>query len=157
MRFPYLAPGRGLPTQTERTQTLDLIRVRGVPSPTSAPRELTAQPAPRGQLVSWASPGGDPTRITGWRVYRGTDAVPYQTIPDRGTRQAFVEGTAGQNQAVYVSSLNALGVESPKVQVISAPVTEVGAPTMPSLPIGFTNGPGLNTNSSAGRNRLDQT
>jgi hypothetical protein len=56
-------------------------------------------------------------------------------------RQYFVEMTSGATPPVtpvFISSVNALGIESQKVQINAKASTEAGAPTMPSAPPGYT-------------------
>jgi|SRR5580704_1141845 hypothetical protein len=133
----------------------DLTLTRGTAQVPQPPRELIAQSGPRGILVTWSLPSGLNTDIQRWRVYKGDENTLYADINDRGTRQCFVEATAGATPPVtniFISSMNMLGVESPKVQVQGAAIAEAGAPAMPSVPPGYTSG--NSGGGSKGRNFL---
>jgi hypothetical protein len=155
VRFPYLAPGRGLPTQTERAQILEQANLRGSNKPLDPLREVTAQAAPRGLLVNFALPAGDSSAINGYRVYVGDETNLQQTVRDRGTRQVVVPVTAGAAQTVLISSVDARGNESPKVPVQGTALAEAGAPAMPAPPVDFNKGSGAD--QSSGNNRLNRT
>lgn len=156
MRFPYLAPGRGLPTQTERAQITDQTKFFGAPCALNPVREVNAIPAPRGLLMTWALPGGDSSNVVGYRVYVGTEKNLQQTITDRGTRQVVVPVTAGQPQNVIISAVDQRGNESPltTTQVPGTAITEAGAPAFPSTPTDFNKGSGSDTDNSGGNSRI---
>lgn len=117
-----------------RSQAADMTRTRSTAQIPSPPRALVAVPAPRGILVSWSLPDGFNADISRWRVYKDDETNLYQEMADRGTRQCFVETTAGSSPTVtnvFVSSINLLGYESNKVQVQGQAAVEAGAPVMP--------------------------
>lgn len=135
--------------QLDRAKAADVVRTRGTARIPLPPRGLIAQPAPRGILLTWNLPAGFSLDIQRWRVYRENESTLYVEINDRGTRQHFIESSAGATPPVnnfFVSSVNSLGVESPKVMVQGAALAESGAPTMPSVP------PDYNTGGSGGGN-----
>jgi hypothetical protein len=128
--------------QVARAQAGDMVRTRGTARVPRPPRDVILQAGPRGVLLSWTLPDDGGQDVRGWRVYKGDESTLYCEIKDRGTRQHFVEATAGttppQNN-LFVSAFNALGVESAKVQVQGAATSETGAPTMPSSPPDYGN------------------
>lgn len=93
---------------------LQTIGSRKRPDP---PRSLIAQPGSLEALITWNGPQkmGD---IAGWRVYRDTEKVLVDSLPDANTRQYRPKLPAATPTAFYVSSVNPLGVESIKVQII---------------------------------------
>jgi hypothetical protein len=129
--------------QIARAQARDMTLTRGTAQKPQPPRELIVQQAPRGLFLTWSLPPGFNADIQRWRVYKDDENTLYAEINDRGTRQCFVEATAGASPPVvnlFVSSLNSLGIESQKVQVQGQAATEAGAPPMPGPPPGFTQG-----------------
>lgn len=123
--------------QVARAQASDMTRTRSTAQVPSPPRDLILQAAPRGILVSWSLPAGFNTDIAKWRVYKDTESNLYQEMADRGTRQCFVETSAGATPPVtniFVSSINLLGYESQKVQAQGQAAVEAGAPPMPPSP-----------------------
>lgn len=129
--------------QVARSNARDVTVTRGTSRPPQPPREIITQAGPRGVLLSWSLPVGFNSDIQRWRVYTDDENTIYAEIMDRGTRQHFVESTAGSTPPVrnfFVSSLNALGIESQRVQVQASAAVEAGAPTMPSAPPGYSQG-----------------
>lgn len=123
--------------QIARAQAADMTRTRATAQVPQLPRDIILQPAPRGILVSWGLPAGFSTDIARWRVYKDTENNLYQEMADRGTRQCFVETSAGAAPPVtnvFVSSVNLLGYESNKVQAQGQAAVEAGAPPMPPSP-----------------------
>lgn len=153
MRQPYQASG-GQQTYGERIrsrqQATDFIRQRGTEKRPSPPRGIITQSAPRGVQISWALPPGDASDIAGWRIYKGDENTLLDRLPDRGTRQYIVPATAGATVSIFVSSVNALGVESTKVQVQGSAISESGAPAIPSLPADSGSGQGSDLTSGLG-------
>jgi len=140
MRFPGFNPK--LSAAENRVRAEDLIRQGGSERRPQPPRGLIVQCGSRGFLVSWSLPEIFKD-VTGWRVYRDTESSLYKEISDRGNRQCFIESTGGGTPtkvAVFVSSINAYGRESRKVQVIASAATEAGvtAPPNPGSPPGYT-------------------
>jgi hypothetical protein len=93
--------------------------------------------------LTWNLADGFVDDIQSWRVYREDESTLYAAISDRGTRQFFVESTSGATPPVvnfFVSSVNALGVESAKSGALGHALAESGAPVMPSVPQGFNDG-----------------
>lgn len=146
MKLPYRGYGIRMNSeqrQLAKSQARDIVLTRGTAQRPQAPRDVIAQSGPRGILVTWNLPQGFNVDIQRWRVYKGDESTLYAEIMDRGTRQHFIESTAGSTPPVinvFVSSLNALGVESSKVQAQGQATAEAGAPTMPSVPPGYTAG-----------------
>lgn len=137
--------------QLIRSQAADVTRTRGTARKPSPPRDIQVQSGPRGLFVTWGLPSGFNTDIQRWRVYKDNEAVLYAEINDRGTRQCFIEATAGSAPPVtnvFISSVNSLGVESQKVQAKGSATTEAGAPSMPGVPPGYTSGSGAGINSN---------
>ena len=131
----------------QRLTNADVIRTRGTEQAPDPPRGLVTQPGPRGVLVSWSLPA-DFNDIVGWRVYKDTESSLFADIRDRGTRQYFIDSTAATSSPkvnIFVSSVNALGRESNKVQVQSSALSETGAPAFPVSNRSFT---GSNISSS---------
>ena len=150
MRFPGKWPSKGdtpVDRQQQRQLTLDRLRDRGTAQKPQPPRELIVQAAPRGVFLTWSLP---PVffDIVGWRVYKSDESTLYHELADQGVRKLFVECSAGTPSSpqfnFFVSSLNGLGQESPKVQIQGASLPETGAPVMPGVP------PGYNSGSSGG-------
>jgi hypothetical protein len=129
--------------QIARAQARDVTLTRGTSQKPQPPREIITQSGPRGVLLSWSLPAGFNTDIQRWRIYKDDENTLYAEIMDRGTRQHFIEATAGASPPItnfFVSSLNNLGVESQKIQVQASASAEAGAPTMPASPPGYTSG-----------------
>jgi hypothetical protein len=127
--------------QIARAQARDATLTRGTAQKPQPPRDIIVQNGPRGLLVTWNLPAGFNTDIQRWRVYKDNESSLYAEIFDRGTRQHFIEATAGATPPVvnvFVSSLNSLGIESRKVQAQGQAAVEAGAPSMPSVPPGYT-------------------
>jgi hypothetical protein len=129
--------------QLAKAQAINMTITTGTGQAPQPPRDLICQPGPRGILLTWNLPSGFNTDIQRWRVYRGDENTLYAEIADRGTRQCFVEATAGSSPPLvnlFVSSINTFGRESAKVQVQGVAATEAGAPTMPNAPPGYSSG-----------------
>lgn len=127
--------------QIARAQARDVTVTRGTAQKPQPPRDIILQAGPRGVLVTWNLPSGLNSDIQRWRVYKDDENTLYAEVNDRGTRQHFIETTAGSTPPVvnvFVSSLNNLGVESQKVQAQGQAAVEAGAPSMPSVPPGYT-------------------
>lgn len=139
--------------QQARIELAAITRTQGVARRPLPPRDLQAQSGPRGILLTWKFSQGYVLDIQRWRVYKDDENTLYAEINDRGTRQCFIETTAGSTPPVvnlFVSSVNNLGVESQKVQAQGTAAVEAGAPSMPSTPPGYTSeasgGGSTNTN-----------
>lgn len=127
--------------QITRAQASDVVRTRGTNQRPQPPRDIILQSSSRGILASWSLPSGFNADIQGWRVYKGDENMLYKEIQDRGTRQCVIESTAGSTPPVtnvFVSSLNAFGIESAKIQAQGKSSTEAGAPPVPGPPPGYT-------------------
>jgi len=146
MKLPYRGYGVRMNSeqkQQAKMQSRDIVLTRGTAQRPQPPRDIIAQSGPRGVLLTWNLPAGFNTDIQRWRVYKDDENTLFADINDRGTRQHFIETTAGATPPVtnyFVSSINSLGVESQKVQVQGIAAVESGAPTMPSVPPGYTAG-----------------
>jgi hypothetical protein len=129
--------------QIARAQAADATRTRGTSNKPQPPRDIQCQSGPRGLLVTWSLPAGFSGDIQRWRVYKNDESTLYQEVNDRGTRQCFVECTAGDAPPVvnvFVSSVNALGIESQKVQAQGQAAIETSVPPMPNVPVGYNDG-----------------
>lgn len=162
MRFTGQWPSRGVPVNqtVERMKTQDFLRVRGTAKIPDPPRDVIAQSSSRGVLLTWNNPQIYKD-IVRWRIYKGDENTLYADQGDRGTRQCFVESTAATVSPVsnfFVSSVNALGVESSKVQVQKAASNESGAPATATASTSQT---GTDTSSGTGNvsgsNKLNLT
>lgn len=105
----------------EQTSTVNnLTGARRRPDP---PRSLVIQPGSLEVLLTWNAPQifND---IAGWRVYKDTENNLFSAITDPNTRQCTVKVPADTNTGLYVSSVNALGRESIKVQIIGKANTD---------------------------------
>jgi hypothetical protein len=119
-----------------RVLAATVTRTQGTASLPQPPRDIICQPAPRGVLVTWNYPTVN-FDIQRWRVYKNDEQTLFAEIKDRGTRQCFVDSTAGATPPtvnVFISSLNSGGVESAKVQSQGKAIAETGAPTLPTSP-----------------------
>lgn len=154
MRAPYMGkPKNSEEAFNQRAQAIDFIRTRGTSQPPNPPRDITAQAAPRGVYLTWGLPPGDASDIAGWKVYSPDELTLIGKLSDRGTRTFTVPTTAGTTPPtvnIFISSVNGLGVESPKVLITGKAIAETGAPTQPSVPPGFTSGPGSDTSGGIG-------
>lgn len=145
MKLPYRGYGIRMNTeqkQLAKSQARDIVLTRGTAQRPQPPRDIICQNGPRGILVTWNLPSGFNSDIQRWRIYKGDENSLYAEVFDRGTRQHFIESTAGSTPPVtniFVSSLNNFGVESQKVQVQGVAAVEAGAPSMPSAPPEYTN------------------
>lgn len=151
MRYPGQWPARGVPVNQpiDRQRTLDAIRVRGTARIPDPPRDVIAQSSSRGVLLTWNTPQINKD-IVRWRIYKGDENTLYADQGDRGTRQCFVECTAATvspTNNFFISSVNALGIESQKVQVQKAAENESGAPATASASTSQT---GTDTSSGTG-------
>jgi hypothetical protein len=118
----------------QRRQAGELVRNRGTNKRPSPPRGLIAQSGSRKCLVTWEFPPIYKD-IVGWNIYKGTESQKLDTIKDPNTRQYAVDCSAGAAPPtvnIYISSVNALGIESQKVQVQGKATAEAGAPMDPS-------------------------
>lgn len=137
-----------------RSQSVDMVIARGTSKKPLPPRDIIPQSGVQGVLVSWSLGAGFTGDINGWRIYKDDENTLYASIRDKGTRQYFVPASSGaspENINIFVSSINALGVESQKVQVQGKSLP-TGSTTVPSSPPGFTSGGsgGGNTNGGGG-------
>ena len=134
----------------ERQQAIELIRLRGTAKRPQSPRDVVFQSGSRGGLLVWKLPAFSDD-IAGWRIYKDDDQNLHAVINDRGVRQMKIDLSSGATPPVspiWVCSINAAGVESPKVQVLGVAQAEAGAPPDPNPPTGYTGegGGGGNTN-----------
>lgn len=101
--------------QENASATLTVVGSRKRPDP---PRSLIAQPGSLEALITWNAPQkmGD---ISAWRIYRDTEKNLVDTITDVNTRQYKPKLPASTPTAFYISAINALNIESVKVQIIA--------------------------------------
>lgn len=127
--------------QNSRAQAADVVRTRGTSRVPGVPRDIFVQSGPRGILVNWLPPANFSSDIAGWRIYKDDETKLFAEIKDAHTTQHFIEATSGSTPPtvnIFVSSINALGVESPKIQAQGTAVVETGAPVMPATPPTYT-------------------
>lgn len=155
MRTPYF--GKTPPNSDEkflqRQVATDFVRQRGTTKQPNPPRDIVAQPAPRGVYLTWGLPPGDSSDIAGWRIYSPDENTLVGRTADRGTRSFIVPATAGATPAtvnIFVTSVNPLGVESGKIMITGKAIAESAAPTQPSTPPGFSTGAGSDLSSAIG-------
>jgi hypothetical protein len=138
---PY-AFGVDKQSNEEKLRYQDLLLQRGSNEIPPAPRDVLSQSGARKVLLTWSLAEND-TATAHWRIYRDTESNLVMEIADRGTRQMFLDVTAGASPATYnffISGVNKLGREGPKVQVQGKATAEAGAPSDPSVPPEFTSG-----------------
>lgn len=87
------------------------------------PRSLIAQGGSLQVLVTWNAPV-NPQGVVGYCVYKDNEVNKIATISDPATRQYSFKVTSATPTAFYVSSMNARGFESQKVQVIGQANTD---------------------------------
>jgi hypothetical protein len=136
-----------------RLQVTDFVRQRGTSKQPAPPRDLIAQSSARGVSVVWGLPSGANPDIAGWRVYSGDENTLVGKIADRGTRNFTVPANSGStppSNNIFVSSVNALGVESPKVQIQGKATVEAGAPALAVPPAGYIQGNGSDLTANLG-------
>jgi hypothetical protein len=124
----------------EKQKAANHIRARGAPGKPDPPRDLQIQPASRSVLLSWKLPIFH-DRIAGWRVYQGTESNLVAQIRDKGTRQVVIPVNAGTTPPVanfFVSAISTLGRESAKLSGQGSALAETGAPSVPTIPPGYT-------------------
>jgi hypothetical protein len=127
--------------QAARAQAANMVRTRGTGRVPGMPRDVFLQSGPRGILVNWLAPVGLNSDIAGWRIYKDDEMKLFADLKDPRTTQHFIETTSGTTPPVtniFVSAVNAMGVESAKVQAQGAATAEAGAPTMPATPPTYT-------------------
>lgn len=134
--------------QNARAQAADIVRTRGTSRTPQAPISLAAQPGPQNLLVTWDYPPVN-SDIQKWRVYKNDENTLFTEISDRGNRQCVVFGTNAVPLNVFVSSVNAFGMESPKAFVQGTPSAATAA--VPGVPSGY------NSVASGGGNRSGGT
>jgi hypothetical protein len=86
-------------------------------------------------VVTWNAPEDD-VGVSRYNIYKDDENGFYGSVPVSMRRYdvAVTSGTTPSASAVYVSSVNALGKESNKVQAIGTPVVDTGAVADPSPP-----------------------
>ena len=115
---------------------------RGTALRPGSPRDLFLQSGPRGILLNWRAPA-DVSEVAGYRIYKDDETKLFAELRDPSTVQHFIETTAGTTPPVtnlFVSTFSKLGLESPKIQIQGAALSETGAPSMPSTPPDYTTG-----------------
>lgn len=147
----YAAPDQ---KHSVRVQAAERMLVRGTSRTPLSPKDVFLTSGPRGILVNWRPAPGHTEDVAGWRVYKDNESSLFAEIRDPKTTQHFVEATASATPPVtniFVSALNKLNQESPRVQAQGAALTEAGAPAMPSTPPTYSN----KFTSGAGSGRRD--
>lgn len=126
--------------QSDKMRLSAQIQLRGTDTAPAPPRDVQCQSGARKVLLTWKLPERHDD-ITRWRIYRDTESNLAMEVADKGTRQMFMDVTAGATPPVvnfFVSALNAMGTESRKVQVQGSALAEASAPADPALPPGYT-------------------
>ena len=119
-------------TMQETAQVL--LQTVGSQARPDPPRSLISQPGPLNALITWNAPQNT-TNIAGWRIYQNDETNLVLSIMDVNVRQYSPTLAAGVGTAFYVSSVNQLGVESIKVQVIA--VAGAAGSSSAGLPPGY--------------------
>lgn len=135
-----MIPSRPM-TKAERLMFDQQVANQGSPRRPDPPRDVFVQSGSRKVLLTWKLPPHSDD-IRRWRIYRDTEKNLVMEVADRGTRQMYLDVSAGTTPPTYnffVSSVNAAGVESVKVQVQGKATAETGAPSDPPPPPGYTN------------------
>lgn len=127
--------------QTAKQQMADLLKSRGTGNKPQPPRDLYVQSGSRGILLNWRAPANATLDTAGFRIYKDNENSLFAEIRDPGTTQHYIEATSGTTPPLtnlFVSTVNQLGAESPKVQIQGTATAETGAPSIPSTPPTFT-------------------
>lgn len=142
MRSLY-RPGWGATLEQKtllRKQAEDSVRVRGTGLTPDPPRDVQAQSGNSKVQLTWKRPE---TPISAYRVYRDNEHTLVMAVQDAGTLFAEVPSNSGATPSTtsfFVSSVNAFGNESVKVQVISKAKVDATSPTDPAPPADFVSG-----------------
>lgn len=97
-----------------------LLGSSGRPNP---PRNLIIQAGSQKVVLTWNGPQ-NMVGIVGWHVWKDTENNLVLTIDDVTTRQAQIQLQSNTNTGFFVSSFNALGIDSIKVQIIGKANTD---------------------------------
>lgn len=102
----------------ERQQNSDIVKAKGTGKKPSPPRELSCVAINSAVNLTWKPPQSA-SDIVRWRVYRYDENTMVQDISDVGTLKATVDlsDAPSASALLFVSSVNAAGVESVKVPV----------------------------------------
>jgi len=106
--------------QENASAVLPMVSTRKRPDP---PRSLIAQQGSLETLITWNAPQKD-SDVAGWKVYKDNESNLVATITDPMTRQYTAKLPASTKTYFYVSSINAAGRESIKVQVLGQSNTD---------------------------------
>lgn len=87
------------------------------------PRSLVAQSGSLEVLLTWNAPQRNDD-VVGWRVYKDVESNLIDSLKDKDARTIHVKVPANTTTSFFVSSVNALGRESIKVQVIGKANTD---------------------------------
>jgi hypothetical protein len=132
------------PSQEQRQQLSDMLRVRGGSAKPKAPRSIIAQPGNGKIVLTWnADPANHPNCRS--RIYVGTESSLYAENP-AGVHSVAIPVTGGASPPktnVFISFVSPLGAESRKVPIQSSAATQSGAtpPPDPSVPAGWITEP----------------
>jgi hypothetical protein len=127
-----------------------VLQVAGSTKQPDPPVSLIVQAGPLNVLLTWNAPfrlGG----VAGYRVYKDNESNLITAIHDPSVRQVTVPLPANTPTALYVSCVNALGIESVKVLKIGS--AGVSGTTPPSLPPGYAKEPSGGAPSSGQQKR----
>lgn len=102
------------------------------------PRNIIAQPGSRKAVVTWLQPQRS-ADVTGYRIYKDNEGSIVATVESGDALRYEVPLSSGSTAPVtniFISSVNAGGKESARIQVQCAAIVEVAAPSDPAPPSG---------------------
>lgn len=100
---------------TRDQQNSDLLIARGSGKLPSPPRGVRSEASSHKVSIDW-EPASIRTEVKGWRLYQGDESTLIMQIADKETMHAEVYVPSAGVYNFFVSSINSLGKESPKVQ-----------------------------------------
>lgn len=153
-----LGPAQPILQRFVQETAATVSQVAGSQKRPDPPRSIIAQPGSLEVLLTWNAPyrNGD---ISSWRIYKDTESNLVDTVADPNVRQARIKLPANTATAFYISSVNAAGRESIKVQIIAKANTDQlvvsggTSGTTPSLPPGYSGEPSGGGTSSTQQKR----
>lgn len=114
----------------------DRAKLNGTAKRPNPPRDLKYLASSRSAIITWVAPELSDD-IVGWRIYKETELKRYSDISDPSTKQVTVELSSGTTPPVtniFVTAVNAAGIESRPVLIQAQATAETGAPSVPSVP-----------------------
>jgi hypothetical protein len=135
------------PSQEQRQQLSDMLRVRGGSAVPSPPRSIIAQPGNGKIVLTWNADPANPPNCKP-RIYVGNENSLHAENP-AGVNSIAIPVTGGAAPPVtnvFVSFVSPLGAESRKVPIQSSAAVQSGSTPPPDPPVP----PGWNTEPSGG-------